>query len=93
MLLDNYLINSNSISVISPSWQVLKETLRLFPPVTGTTRKSPEDFTCAGHRVPADTMLFVSIWVTMLIWVQTACGIFVRHKSKINCNDVLFGNF
>ncbi|XP_071832626.1 cholesterol 24-hydroxylase-like isoform X2 [Apostichopus japonicus] len=42
---------------------VLKETLRLFPPVIGTGRRNPEELQCLGHRVPANTMLFLVTYV------------------------------
>lgn len=38
---------------------VLKETLRLFPPVLGTVRVVPEDMTVVGIKIPAGTALGV----------------------------------
>ncbi|KAJ8045531.1 Cholesterol 24-hydroxylase [Holothuria leucospilota] len=42
---------------------VLKETLRLFPPVGGTTRISSEIFEVGGYKIPPNTMMFVLSFV------------------------------
>ncbi|PIK62665.1 putative cholesterol 24-hydroxylase [Apostichopus japonicus] len=42
--------------------QVFKETLRLCPPVIGTARTTPEEL-CAGHRIPAGTMVLLPAFV------------------------------
>ncbi|KAJ9565268.1 hypothetical protein OSB04_001234 [Centaurea solstitialis] len=41
---------------------IVKETLRLHPPVPMLIRKSIEDVSVQGYDIPADTMLFVNIW-------------------------------
>ncbi|PIK36024.1 putative cholesterol 24-hydroxylase isoform X2 [Apostichopus japonicus] len=42
---------------------VFKETLRLCPPVIGTARTTPEELLCAGHRIPAGTMVLLPAFV------------------------------
>jgi cytochrome P450 len=42
---------------------VIKETLRLFPPVPSTTRMLERDVRFGGLHVPAGTHLFVPIWI------------------------------
>lgn len=43
---------------------VVNETLRLFPPAVLSARVPVEDFTYAGHRVPAGAMVLYSPFVT-----------------------------
>ncbi|TDD66645.1 cytochrome P450 [Actinomadura darangshiensis] len=43
---------------------VVNETLRLFPPAVLSARVPVEDFTYAGHRIPAGAMVFYSPFVT-----------------------------
>nr|ACB56919.1 flavone synthase II [Pilosella officinarum] len=41
---------------------IIKETLRLHPPIPMLIRKSIEKVTVQGYEIPAGTMLFVNIW-------------------------------
>jgi cytochrome P450 len=41
---------------------VIKEALRMVPPVPGLVRKTIKDTAIGGHHVPAGTMLIVSPW-------------------------------
>ncbi|KAJ4824754.1 hypothetical protein Tsubulata_032404 [Turnera subulata] len=41
---------------------IIKETLRLHPPVPMLPRKSIQDCQIAGYTIPADSMLLVNIW-------------------------------
>ena len=41
--------------------QVLKETLRLYPPAPGTSRDTPEEVTVDGYRLPKGSTIIVSI--------------------------------
>lgn len=40
--------------------QVLKESLRLYPPVSGTLRRLEKEHVINGIRIPANTTVFVS---------------------------------
>ena len=40
--------------------KVLKETLRLHPPLTGSCRDSPANCVLAGVKIPGDTPIYVS---------------------------------
>ena len=42
---------------------VIKESMRLFPPVWRISRRAKEDCEIGGYRVPADTRLIMSQWV------------------------------
>ncbi|XP_040268614.1 cholesterol 24-hydroxylase-like isoform X1 [Bufo bufo] len=44
--------------------QVLKETLRLYPPVPGTPRLLEEDFTVEGVKIPKNTTVAVYSYIT-----------------------------
>ncbi|KAI4368818.1 hypothetical protein MLD38_017333 [Melastoma candidum] len=41
---------------------VVKETFRLHPPIPMVARKSIEDCTINGYKIPKDTLLFVNTW-------------------------------
>ncbi|KAI3507800.1 hypothetical protein L1887_22795 [Cichorium endivia] len=41
---------------------IIKETLRLHPPIPMLIRKSNENVTVHGYEIPTGTMLFVNIW-------------------------------
>jgi len=41
--------------------KVLQETLRLYPPATGTTKAASTEITLSGYRIPKDTQISVSI--------------------------------
>ncbi|NWV43453.1 CP46A hydroxylase, partial [Grantiella picta] len=43
--------------------QVLKESLRLYPPVSGTLRRLEKEHTINGIRIPADTTIFLSTYI------------------------------
>ncbi|NXB12080.1 CP46A hydroxylase, partial [Cnemophilus loriae] len=43
--------------------QVLKESLRLYPPVSGTLRRLEKEHVIHGIRIPANTMVFLSNYV------------------------------
>ena len=43
-------------------WQVLKETLRLYPSAPGTSREIPEDMTISGIHIPAGVVGRVSCY-------------------------------
>jgi cytochrome P450 len=43
--------------------QVFKETLRLYPPVVVLPRHALGEVDVVGHRVPTDTLMFVSPWI------------------------------
>ena len=42
---------------------MFKETLRLYPPVVVLPRHALGEVEVAGHRVPTDTLMFVSPWI------------------------------
>ncbi|MGD8584682.1 MAG: cytochrome P450 [Chloroflexota bacterium] len=44
--------------------QIIKEALRLYPPIHVGNRIAPRDAQVAGYRVPADTRVMVSIYLT-----------------------------
>ncbi|HEV2779338.1 MAG TPA: cytochrome P450 [Actinophytocola sp.] len=46
---------------------VIKETLRLVPPVPGPFRKAVRDTDILGHYIPAGTMLILGTWVNHLL--------------------------
>ncbi|KAJ4842282.1 hypothetical protein Tsubulata_023807, partial [Turnera subulata] len=41
---------------------IIKETLRLHPPIPMLPRKSSQDCKIAGYTIPANSLLFVNIW-------------------------------
>ncbi|PWA52916.1 cytochrome P450 93A3 [Artemisia annua] len=41
---------------------IIKETLRLHPPVPMIPRKSTEDRKAAGFHIPANTTIFINVW-------------------------------
>ncbi|GJR32290.1 cytochrome P450 93A3-like protein [Tanacetum coccineum] len=41
---------------------IIKETLRLHPPVPMIPRKSTEDRIAAGFHIPANTTIFINVW-------------------------------
>jgi cytochrome P450 len=43
---------------------VVKESLRLFPPVWGIGRETLHEFQLGGYRLPVGTNVFISQWVT-----------------------------
>ncbi|NXA91278.1 CP46A hydroxylase, partial [Melanocharis versteri] len=43
--------------------QVLKESLRLYPPVSGTLRRLEKEHVISGIRIPANTTIFLSTYV------------------------------
>ncbi|OWK60265.1 cholesterol 24-hydroxylase [Lonchura striata] len=43
--------------------QVLKESLRLYPPVSGTFRRLEKEHVINGIRIPADTTIFLNTYV------------------------------
>jgi cytochrome P450 len=46
---------------------VVKETLRLVPPVPGPIRRTVKDTDVLGHYIPADTQIVVGTWVNHLM--------------------------
>jgi cytochrome P450 len=46
---------------------VVKETLRLVPPVPGPIRRTVKDTEVLGHYIPADTQILVGTWVNHLM--------------------------
>ncbi|HSW11608.1 MAG TPA: cytochrome P450 [Solimonas sp.] len=44
--------------------RAMKETLRLTPPVPGLPREATREFEYGGHRIPAGTLVSISIWMT-----------------------------
>ncbi|KAJ8045095.1 Cholesterol 24-hydroxylase [Holothuria leucospilota] len=57
---DKEIIEYEDIMKLEYMTLVLKETLRLFPPVLGATREVPEDMTVVGVKIPAGATLGVS---------------------------------
>ncbi|NXY02019.1 CP46A hydroxylase, partial [Pteruthius melanotis] len=43
--------------------QVLKESLRLYPPVSGTLRRLEKEHVISGIRIPADTTVFLNTYI------------------------------
>jgi cytochrome P450 len=41
---------------------VIKESMRLFPPVNGIPRKTSKDTVLGGYSIPKDTVISVSIY-------------------------------
>jgi cytochrome P450 len=46
---------------------VIRETLRLVPPVPGPIRRTVKDTELLGHHIPAGTMIAIGTWVTHLL--------------------------
>ncbi len=43
---------------------VVKESLRLYPPIWATVRRAQDDFEVEGYRLPGDSLVLFSQWVT-----------------------------
>jgi cytochrome P450 len=46
------------------TWQVLAESMRLYPPAWVIGRRAIEDYEVAGYRIPKDSIVLASQWVT-----------------------------
>ncbi|HZM27815.1 MAG TPA: cytochrome P450 [Gemmatimonadales bacterium] len=46
------------------TWQVLAESMRLYPPAWVIGRRAIEDYEVAGYRIPRDSIVLASQWVT-----------------------------
>jgi cytochrome P450 len=55
---------AEDVSRLPYASQVLKETMRLFPPVWGLSREALVDCEVGGHEIPKGTQLMLSQWVT-----------------------------
>ncbi|KAD4584620.1 hypothetical protein E3N88_22221 [Mikania micrantha] len=56
------LIQESDIPNLPYLQAIIKETLRLHPPVPLIPRKSTEDRTVAGYHIQANTSIFINIW-------------------------------
>ena len=70
--------------------QVLKETLRLFPPATATARTNLEEVSVDGFRFPANSWIivrccFVSLTATTAAAVNTAYSAVSTNHTHIAC--------
>jgi cytochrome P450 len=53
-------LNHDDLASLEVAGMVMKEAMRLIPPVPGLPRKTVKDVTVAGHFIPAGTMLTIS---------------------------------
>ncbi|KAJ8646622.1 hypothetical protein MRB53_008370 [Persea americana] len=61
---DGELLNWDDIQKMKYSWNVVNETLRLAPPVSGAFREAISDLTFAGFAIPKGWKLFWSSYTT-----------------------------
>jgi len=55
----NHFVQYEDLSKLKYCSQVLKETLRLYPPAPATARTNLEEVTVNGFRIPADSWMIV----------------------------------
>ena len=48
-------------------WQVMKETLRIHPPLVGVMREAPPGYSLSGYDIPHNTAVMVSIIIILLL--------------------------
>jgi cytochrome P450 len=53
-------VTNDDITKLSYTQQVIRETLRLYPPATGVLRRIVDETVVGGHRIPANTTCIVS---------------------------------
>nr|AGK85254.1 flavone synthase II [Erigeron breviscapus] len=59
---DERLVQESDIANLPYIQAIVKESLRIHPPIPMLIRKSIEKVTVQGYEIPAGTMLFVNIW-------------------------------
>jgi cytochrome P450 len=62
-VLDGAAPTAEDVPDLAYTQQVVKESMRLYPPVYSLFRESNEADTLGGYHVPADTLLFLPQWV------------------------------
>ena len=63
---------------ISLLFEVLEETLRLFPPVDGVSRALSEDTVLGGYKLPKDTIILVRVGcVCVCVCVRVCLHVYV----------------
>lgn len=60
-------LDLNALNDLSTLDLVVKETLRLVPPVPGPIRRTVKDTEVLGHYIPANTQIVIGTWVCHLM--------------------------
>lgn len=61
MSLDKDVLGYDDLAKLEQITYCFKETLRLYPPVSGLARRNLRDFEFMGHHIPANSMVTVSV--------------------------------
>ncbi|KAK3442186.1 hypothetical protein EUGRSUZ_B02410 [Eucalyptus grandis] len=59
---DQRLVNESDVKSLPYIQAIIKEALRLHPPIPMVARKSVQECHIRGYVIPKDTLLFVNIW-------------------------------
>ncbi|KAF8039889.1 hypothetical protein BT93_B2185 [Corymbia citriodora subsp. variegata] len=59
---DHRLVNESDVKSMPYIQAIIKEALRLHPPIPMVARKSVQECRIGGYTIPEDTLLFVNIW-------------------------------
>lgn len=68
---------------------VMTETLRMYPPGSGTSRENPADIQIEGHHIPKDSIVLVSIFNYALFNKQLV----FQPTGKLFSNGISFVSF
>jgi cytochrome P450 len=63
-VLDSRGARAQDMPTLAYTWRVLAEAMRLYPPAWVIGRRAIADYEVAGYRLPKDSIVLVSQWVT-----------------------------
>lgn len=62
-VLDGRLPTFDDLPKLSYTEKIIKESMRIYPPIWGVARQVLEDFEVSGYRIPAGSEVIISQWV------------------------------